>query len=107
MSFEYRTDQDDKSPALGMVLYLAVTFVLACYFTFASLQGDFGMLRRAQIDAEAAQLETDLAELRAEIEALRNKTVRLSDNYLDLDLLDERARDLLGYIREDEVALLR
>ena len=31
--------------------------------------------------------------------------VRMSDEYLDLDLLDEQARDILGQIRSDEVII--
>ena len=29
----------------------------------------------------------------------------MSDDFLDLDLLDEQARDVLGLIRTDEIAL--
>ena len=43
--------------------------------------------------------------LRAEIATLQNKTRRLSDDYLDLDLLDQQARDILGLVRADEIVL--
>lgn len=36
---------------------------------------------------------------------MENKTLRLSDNFLDLDLLDERARKVLGLARPDEIIL--
>jgi cell division protein FtsB len=36
---------------------------------------------------------------------MRNKTLRMSDGYLDLDLLDEQARDVLGYVRADELVI--
>jgi cell division protein FtsB len=36
---------------------------------------------------------------------MENLTRRLSDQYLDLDLLDERARNVLGYIRSDEIVV--
>jgi cell division protein FtsB len=36
---------------------------------------------------------------------MENLTRRLSDNYLDLDLLDEQARDVLGMIRADEIVI--
>ncbi len=45
------------------------------------------------------------ARLQAEVAALRNKTRRLSDEYLDLELLDQQARDVLGMIRPDEIVL--
>lgn len=94
-----------KRPAIGVMLYFTVMFVLALYFTFASVQGDFGLFRRVQIDAEATALRTEKDRLAAEVAALENKTRRLSDDYLDLDLLDSQARDVLGLIRSDEIAL--
>ena len=36
---------------------------------------------------------------------MQNLTRRLSDDYLDLDLLDERAREVLGLLRADEILL--
>ena len=72
---------------------------------FASVQGDFGLFRRVQIEAEAATLSVERDRLAAEVSALENKTHRLSDTYLDLDLLDTQARDVLGLIRSDEIAL--
>ena len=36
---------------------------------------------------------------------LKNLTHRLSDSYLDLDLLDEEVRDVLGYVRADEIVI--
>ena len=80
-------------------------FGLGVYFMFASVQGDFGLFKRVEIEAEAAALTADRDSLAAEVAALENKTKRLSDTYLDLDLLEEQARDVLGLIRSDEIAL--
>jgi len=35
--------------------------------------------------------------------AAKNRAHRLSDEYLDLDLLDEQARKVLGLIRGNEI----
>ncbi|MEM0977257.1 MAG: septum formation initiator family protein [Pseudomonadota bacterium] len=78
---------------------------LSLYFVFAAIQGDYGHLRRLEVQAEASQLEVELAALDAEVRDLTNRTERLSDNYLDLDLLDEQARKILGYIRPDEIVI--
>ena len=94
-----------RRPALGIVSYFALMFSLGLYFTFASVQGDFGLFRRVQIEAEAEVLRIEKARLAAEVKSLENKTRRLSDDYLDLDLLDQQARDILGLIRSDEIAL--
>ena len=69
------------------------------------MQGDYGVLRRIQIDAETAALAEERDRLELELADLRNKTRRLSDDYLDLDLLDERARSVLGMMRADEIII--
>jgi len=87
------------------VLFFAVSLLLALYFVFAAVQGDFGLFQRIQIEAEARGLEAELAALRAEVGMMENKTRRLSDDYLDLDLLDEQARSVLGMSRPDEIII--
>ena len=94
-----------KRPGLGVVAYFALMFSLGVYFMFASVQGDFGLFRRVQIEAEATTLTLERDRLAAEVAGLENKTRRLSDTYLDLDLLDSQARDVLGLIRSDEIVL--
>lgn len=94
-----------KPGSFGGVIYFIVVFCLGLYFTFASVQGDYGLFRRVQIKAELQELSDERETLAAEIAALSNKTLRLSDDYLDLDLLDEQAREMLGYIRADEVVI--
>ena len=80
-------------------------FGLAAYFVFAAVQGDFGHFRRVQIEADEAALKLQLAQLYTERDILENKTRRLSDHYLDLDLLDERARKVLGMASGDEIII--
>lgn len=92
-------------PALGGVIFLSLAFSLGLYFTFAAVQGDYGLFRRAEINAESAALRAELVTLSAEVTRMENLTRRLSDDYLDLDLLDERARDVLGLIRADEIVI--
>jgi cell division protein FtsB len=69
------------------------------------VQGDFGLFKRIEIRAEGAALEQELAILQAEVGRMENLTSRLSDDFLDLDLLDQQARDVLGLIRADEVVI--
>ncbi len=96
--------QAGKSTLAGAA-YIMVLVLAGMYFTFASVQGEFGLFNRVQIDAEARVLEAERDRLVAEIAALENKTRRLSDDYLDLDLLDQQARDVLGLVRGDEIVL--
>lgn len=90
-------------PQVGTALAITMAIALGAYFSFAAIQGDYGVLRRMQIEAEAADLAAERARLAAEVARMENLTRRLSDDYLDLDLLDQQARDVLGLVRPDEI----
>ncbi|MEM1273832.1 MAG: septum formation initiator family protein [Pseudomonadota bacterium] len=88
----------------SFLIPMALLFVGA-QFTFAAVQGNHGLFRRIQVDAERAQLAAELDSLRTEVAEMEVLTRRLSDDFLDLDLLDEMARTVLGRMRPDEVVL--
>ncbi|MDB9808460.1 MAG: septum formation initiator family protein [Loktanella sp.] len=92
-------------PAMGTLLYFGGAILLGPYFTFAAVQGDYGVFRRSEILAEKRALEDELVLVQAEVTRMENLTHRLSDTYLDLDLLDQQARDVLGLIRADEIVI--
>ena len=92
-------------PAIGALLFFGVAFAFASIFTFAAVQGDYGVFRRVEVDAEKAMLQEELARMQTEVSRMENLTQRLSDDYLDLDLLDQQARDVLGLIRADEIVI--
>ncbi|MFC0280189.1 septum formation initiator family protein [Falsigemmobacter intermedius] len=94
-----------SSPPVATALWLMCAVAISGYFAFAAMQGDHGIFRRVQISADIAKLEVRKAELEAELARMQNLTERLSDTHLDLDLLDERARVVLGYLRADEVVV--
>lgn len=89
-------------PIASMIYFLAA-LLLSLYFAFAAVQGPSGILRRVQLESETAALTAERDRLAAETDRMRNLTRRLSDEYLDLELLDERARDVLGLVRADEL----
>lgn len=92
-------------PALTVALHMTALIVLGGYFAFAAVQGNFGHFHRVQIEAENTVLRAQRDALRAELTLLENRTRRLSDEWLDLELLDQQARDLLGLMRPDEIVI--
>lgn len=92
-------------PAIGALFYFGTAIMLGLYFTFSAVQGAFGLFNRVQIEADVATLREERDRLDITLTELRNRTHRLSDDYLDLDLLDERARDVLGLVRPDEIVI--
>ena len=91
--------------SISTVVFFVLMLLLGMYFAYAAVQGPSGILRRVQIEAETAELREQRDALQAEVDETRNLTRRLSDDYLDLDLLDERARDVLGLVRADEIII--
>ncbi len=92
-------------PAFGTLLFFAIAFALSLYFAFAAIQGNYGLFRRAEIVAEAQDLKLQLAQVNIDVARMENLTKRLSDDYLDLDLLDEQTRKVLGMVRTDEIVI--
>lgn len=91
--------------SISALIFFALMILLALYFAFAAVQGPSGILRRVQLESETAELMRERGRLQAEVDEMKNLTRRLSDRYLDLDLLDERARDVLGLARPDEIVI--
>ncbi len=77
------------------------------YFSYHALHGERGFLawRELKGDIVAAQMvEAQLAQQRAR---LARRTALLRDDNLDPDLLEERARVLLGYGDSSDLVVLR
>jgi cell division protein FtsB len=89
----------------GAPVFAIVVLALMGYLTFAALQGEHGLFRLLQVEAEEVRLRGELAGLQAERAEIANLTRRLSVGSLDLDLLDERARHVLGLARADEILI--
>jgi cell division protein FtsB len=98
-------NQTSTRPSLGAMAYFLLAFTLGSYFTFAAVQGDYGVFRQVEIAAEAEGLKIERDRLAIELAEMQNRTMRLSDEFLDIDLLDEQARDVLGYVRADEIVI--
>lgn len=92
-------------PRFSALILFAAAVAVGAYFTFAAVQGDYGLFRRVEISAEAQGLSRELARLEQDIARMENLTRRLSDDFLDIDLLDQQARDVLGLLRADEIVI--
>ena len=90
-------------PRVGGTIFLIAALALGLYFAFGAIQGPYGLFERVEVQAEARRLKREREQLRSELASLENLTRRMSDDYLDLDLLDEQARSVLGLARTDEI----
>lgn len=87
--------------------YLA-TFIscgLFVYFGFHLLHGDRGYFALKGVENKLAVSELRYNELSTERKALENRVKMLRPDSVDLDLLDERARVVLGFMKPTEVVV--
>lgn len=86
-------------------LFYGVIGVATAALGWSGFSGERGLGALERTSARIELEQERLARLAAEREATEERARRLSTEYLDLDLLDEQARRVLGYVRPDEVVL--
>jgi cell division protein FtsB len=75
----------------------AILGFLIFYFAFHALTGDRGMLSGEERDTVLAKRQAELKLVRAQRMDLEARARLLRDRSLSRDLLEERARSLLGF----------
>ena len=96
-----------KSFKILEITLSAVCFILCFYFIIASFKGEFGVSSKYQLLAKEKALTKELKLVNERTKVVKNKIKRLSDTSLDLELLDQQARKILGLIGEDELIVFK
>lgn len=94
--------QDSQSKSNRTFITLVFVLLLG-YFSYHAVSGDRGLLALMQLSQKVEEAKKELDQTNAERLKLEHKVSLLKDESLDLDLLDEQARKLLGYVGKDEV----
>lgn len=79
---------------------------LFCYFVHPMLSGERSYIHLRTLEAQVEVMKRDYENLFAERTALERRVAMLRPGSIDPDLLEERARIVLGYSRADEKVLL-
>jgi len=87
------------------LIYFGVCLILSIYFLLATFKGEYGLFKKYQLVATENVLKIELMKQIERKQILRNKVRRLSISSLDLELLDEQARRILGMIGEKELII--
>lgn len=77
-----------------------------CYLAFHALNGDRGLYAYLKQSRHLESSQEELQSLVAKREELENRVHLMSSESLDLDLLDEQARRVLGSAGENEIVIL-
>jgi cell division protein FtsB len=86
-------------PVLGITLF--------AYFAYHAVQGDRGLIAWWKLSQQVETAQARFDETHAKRKAFDHRVGLLRPDALDLDLLEERARLLLGMAHPDDVVILR
>ncbi|HZT27463.1 MAG TPA: septum formation initiator family protein [Pseudolabrys sp.] len=89
--------------ALGLYTFAAL---FIGYFGVNAFTGAHGLRAQADLDKQLTTMEAELAQLKAERAVWQHRVSLLRSDKIDPDMLDERARALLGYVDPRDVVLL-
>lgn len=102
MAKKYAYADVPRSPVKRAIMPLFYVFIIF-YLCFHAVSGERGALALFKENRKLENLKIELAEVTAERLALDKKVRLLSDNSLDLDLLDEQAKFVLGMAGKNEL----
>jgi len=87
------------------VLLLCLGFT--AYFAYHAIYGRHGLEVRSQLTERSALLEFEIKSLEAVRANLKCDVALLSPDKPDPDLVEEIARDVLGFVRPDDLVIAR
>lgn len=91
-----------QKPYLGRILRPVLLCVALSYLGFNALNGNHGIYALLREQHKLQSQQEALVKIEAERQDKEHHVMLLSDNSLDLDLLDERVRSVLGYTDKEE-----
>ena len=89
---------------INLSIILCLLFFLL-YFTYVAIFGNNGLKSYIDLEFEIIELNKNFNSLEKVMHELEIKTSKLNNN-LDLDLLDQQSRIVLGLIRNDEIMII-
>jgi len=92
-----------RNVAVSILPLVSAGFVL--YLGYHGLYGDHGLMTMMQLNKEIRSLELDLSAMREDSAMLEHRIRLLRPESLDVDLLEERARDQLGFARPEDLVI--
>lgn len=92
-------------PYIGGRIAILILILACLFFVNSSILGSRGLIVQIQLKDQLSLLQSEIEIQEEQITLMENKTLRITPEYLDLDLLDELARQKLGYIHLDEIII--
>lgn len=97
---------EPKKKNISQFLVTSLSFLLFAYFAYHLVHGDRGYFAWKGLEKKLAAAEEKYDQKLAERLALENRVKLLRPKSLDIDMLDERARVVLGFVKPDEKVII-
>lgn len=89
--------------ALGLYVF-AAAFI--GYFGVNAFTGNHGLRAQIDLDQQMASMQEELRQVKAERALWERRVALLRSDKIDPDMLDERARSLIGYVDPRDLVFL-
>jgi cell division protein FtsB len=88
-------------------LLVIIGICLFCYFSWHIVTGKRSYTRLVYLNNNIEKISEEYNRMHEERIEIENKVVKLRPGSIDPDLLEERARYVLGYVHPDDYMLIR
>ena len=89
-------EEDYKALFTKKTIFNIIFFLLLVYFLFHSIYGARGIIEYFKLQSDLARSHIKLETLRSERLEIENRAKLLRPGSIDKDMLDEKARNVLG-----------
>ena len=100
----------NKSLALKKKLYLFFSFIISffifLYLFYFLIYADRGIISYYNLKKHNEELHTKLNKLKISNDFLLDRIQRLQPNTIDLDFLDEKVREKIGFSNTNEIIIV-
>ncbi len=101
----YASSPDRRRGAVWLLKQLSITLTclnLTAYFSYHIRYGRHGLEARSELQDRSALLDFEIKGLENVRSKLRHDVALLSPEMPNADIVEETARDVLGYVRPDD-----
>lgn len=102
----YQFTKKNQITKSGFLLFFTVIF-LSFYFLTNMIFGEKSLKKILILNQESSRLELEKAELQQKLAVKKQMIEGMDTKSLDLDLVDEQSRQVLGYVGKNEKVIFK
>lgn len=100
----YNFIKENKISRINFIFFcIAISMII--YFAVVSIFGEKGIIKYYLTDKEFKKIEQQKIDLENKINQKKEMIQGMNYESLDLDLVDEQSRKILGYVGKDEIVI--